>query len=100
MVARQILYDDLDNSEGASTIRFAVEGQAFETDLSDANAERLARALEPFVRVARPVGKKAVDNGESALIREWAARNGIDVNQGRIPAEIVEQYKEAQAANV
>jgi hypothetical protein len=99
MVARQILYDDLDNSEGASTVRFSVEDQAFEIDLSDTNAERLARALEPFVRVARPVGKKSADNGESALIREWAARNGIELSpKGRIPSDIVTQYRAAQAA--
>jgi hypothetical protein len=99
MVAKQVLYDDIDGSEGASTIRFTVEGQAFEVDLSDANSERLARALEPFVRVARPVGRKSSDNGESALIREWAARNGIQLSpKGRIPSDIVTQYQAAQAA--
>jgi hypothetical protein len=99
MVAKQVLYDDIDQSEGASTIRFTVEGQAFEIDLSDTNAERLARALEPFVRVARPVGKKSADNGESSLIREWAAQNGIELSpKGRIPSDIVSQYQAAQVA--
>jgi hypothetical protein len=70
MATRTLMIDDLDGSEDAQPIRLALADQTWEIDLSDANAERLARALEPFVRVARPVGRKSTDNGESALIRD------------------------------
>jgi hypothetical protein len=92
MATRTLMIDDLDGSEDAQPIRLALADQTWEIDLSDANAERLARALEPFVRVARPVGRKSTDNGESALIREWAAQNGIELSpKGRIPSDIVTQ---------
>lgn len=98
MATKTVRLDDLDGTEGAHPIRFALADRTWEIDLSAANTERLERALDPFVKVARPV-RRPSDNGESAAIREWAAQNDIEVNlKGRISSDIVQQYRAAQTA--
>src|SRR4051794_36543653 len=99
-----LLSDDLDGSEAAETVQLAVNGHSYEIDLSERNAAKLRKALDPYLSAARRVGgrkrssvsaappptKRAVDN---KAVRAWAESNGIEINtRGRIPASVLEQY--------
>ena len=96
------LQDDIDGSDATQTIRFALDGIEHEIDVSDRNANRLRNSLGEFIAHGRKVGGKRVrgnsssSNVDSKLIRKWAEANGIAVSsRGRIPAEVVEQYRAA-----
>jgi Lsr2 len=58
MVRNFVLVDDLDQSPGAQTIYFTVNGQEYEIDLSEENVERFNSALREFVDAARPVTRQ------------------------------------------
>lgn len=84
------------------TVRFAFDGAEYEIDLSNDNIEEFSNTLERFVRASRRVsgrrkgGAPAARGGsnETSAIREWAESQGLKVaTRGRIPAEIVEQYR-------
>lgn len=53
MAQRLIIIDDLDDSEGAETYRFGIEGVEFEIDLNEENIKSLREALLPFITSAR-----------------------------------------------
>lgn len=105
------LIDDLDGDGTLAdeTVEFALDGKAFEIDLSDVNAKRLREALAEFVAAARKAGSggtpararrvatAAVSREESATIRAWARENGWPgvKDRGRIPVEVVEAYRKA-----
>lgn len=102
------LVDDLDESEAAETIRFALDGRSYEIDLSTANATALRQDLARFIEKARRPARSTVtraagfhangertatDRDQNKAIREWAKREGIDVSdRGRISREVVDQY--------
>ncbi|MGO1562951.1 MAG: histone-like nucleoid-structuring protein Lsr2 [Actinomycetaceae bacterium] len=102
------LIDDIDGSPADSTVTFALDGERFEIDLSDANAAKLRESFAPWVAGARPVRgqrrtggsrpaagrrSRSTSSSEAQAIREWARENNIEVSdRGRIKAEIVEQY--------
>lgn len=104
------LIDDLDgtvidNGEGKQ-ITFAIEGRAYEIDLSDKNADKFYKALTPYVDAARSVKTgPSIRGGQSsrtksdidlAEVREWARANGHTVSdRGRVPGTIVDAYKAA-----
>ena len=48
--------DDLDGSDAAGTVSFAIDGRAYEIDLSEDNAARLRDSLASFVAAARKSG--------------------------------------------
>ena len=110
-VEKIILVDDLDGGPAEVTVRFAIDGSAYEIDLSKKNAQKLREALDPFVAKARRAGKApkatgrsrtrpsiAVDREQNQAIRTWAKKKGFKVNdRGRIPAEIAEKYHAAHA---
>lgn len=50
--------DDIDGSEGATTVTFAFDGTTYEIDLTDRNKAKLEKALEPFTAVARRSGQR------------------------------------------
>lgn len=56
MAQKVTFVDDLDQSEGAETIRFAYKGQAYEIDLGEKNRDKLEKALKPFIDAARAPG--------------------------------------------
>ena len=101
--------DDLDGSEGAETVTFALEGTTYEIDLSPANIEKLHEALAPFIEAARggprrgrtPARGRKSGNGASGdvdprTVREWAKANNIDVSpRGRIRSDVVAQFRAA-----
>ena len=98
------LVDDLDGSSAADeTVSFSLDGNAYEIDLTAANAAKLRDALAPYVGSARKAGRQARAAGRRAArgggdsrvaeIRAWAKAQGLKVNErGRIPADIVAQY--------
>lgn len=110
MVLRMSRLDDLNGDEDAETVTIVVDGRGIELDLAERSMAKLTKALEPFWSVAtesrysvtksggtrqsRPVRKEGVD---PRAVRAWAAANGIEVAPlGRVPYEIVDQYKAAQ----
>ena len=50
-----LLIDDLDGTEGAETVAFALDGVSYEIDLSEKNAASLRRAVTRYVRAARKI---------------------------------------------
>lgn len=107
-VTRSYLVDDLDGSEAVETVRFSLDRQDWEIDLSPANADRLREQLQRFVDAATPVkskvapakrGTKAVvsaNKDQVAEIRRWAAETGIAVSsRGRLSRDLVDKYDAA-----
>jgi hypothetical protein len=90
------LFDDLDGSEGASTVSFALNGKSFEIELSERNQAKLQKALSPFISKAREVQPKRRTRRRepsSADVRAWAHENGVEVSAtGRVPREVVDRY--------
>ncbi len=54
--------DDLDGSDAVGTVSFALDGRAYEIDLSDDNAAWLRESLASFVTAARKSGGSAATN--------------------------------------
>lgn len=103
-----LLIDDLEGGSADETVRFGLDGVAYEIDLSDGNAAKLREALTPYVQRARKSsssraprsrtsrGRGGSSRERSAEIRSWARQQGISVNErGRIPSWIVEKYQAA-----
>ena len=101
------LIDDLDQSPAEETVSFALDGTAYEIDLSRENAAKLRDALAVYVGNARRVTRAGTrgpaqnrrvrpargDREQTQAIREWARRNGHKIgDKGRIPAHILEAF--------
>ncbi|MGH3743659.1 MAG: histone-like nucleoid-structuring protein Lsr2 [Mycobacteriales bacterium] len=95
------LVDDVDGVQAAETVAFALDGVAYEIDLSAKNAKALRTDLSKWTAHARKARKSAGTRrrggsrptGEAAAIRAWAHESGVDVPaRGRIPAAVAEQY--------
>jgi hypothetical protein len=113
-----ILIDDIDGGTAEETVKFAVDGQAYEIDLSASHAKELRSALEKFCEAGTRLGRYSLgvprgqgrggsaaspratpDREQNKAIREWAARTGKEVSpRGRIPVSIVEEYQKAHPA--
>jgi Lsr2 len=111
-VAKQetvILVDDLDGGSADESVEFALDGRAYEIDLSMTNGERLRSALAPYVSAARRAGgtarrvassgggtapgRSAADREQNQAIREWAQAQGMTIaERGRIPSNVLEAY--------
>jgi hypothetical protein len=104
------MVDDIDGSAGAESISFALEGIAYEIDLSAANAQKLRDALATYIAHGRKVGGRrtratrsgrgrsaaAVDRDQVAVIRDWARRNGHEVSdRGRLSAAVIAAFEAA-----
>lgn len=104
------MVDDIDGSEGAESVSFALEGVSYEIDLSAANAQKLRDALATYIAHGRKVGGRrtrgsrggrgrsaaAVDRDQVAIIREWARRNGHEVSdRGRLSSSVIEAFEAA-----
>jgi hypothetical protein len=105
-----ILIDDIDGGKAEETVKFAIDGQAYEIDLSQAHANELRQSLAKFQEAGTKLGRYTVgttrspargastrrpagDREQNKAIREWAERNGKKVSpRGRIPQSIVEEY--------
>jgi hypothetical protein len=105
------LIDDLDHKPikpgGGETLTFGLENVEYTIDLSKANADRLRRAMAPYVSAARPLdGNRSTRRTPSEwqrtrgydpkAVRKWAESHRLDVPaRGRIPASIVAQFHAA-----
>ncbi|MGW4094115.1 histone-like nucleoid-structuring protein Lsr2 [Nocardia sp. NPDC004750] len=102
------LVDDYDGESPAEeTVAFALDGVAYEMDLSVLNAGQLRGLFEQWTPHARRVGRvrrgkgqaqPAADRARTQAIREWARKKGMDVSsRGRISAKVVDAYETANA---
>ena len=103
------LEDDLTGGEADETLSFAIDGKAYEIDLSEQNAVALRELLAPYVAVARRAGRinvPAARRGsplrhvatevDPAAVRAWAASNGYEVSpRGRISRAVQDAFKAA-----
>jgi hypothetical protein len=101
-------------ADRSQTVRFALDGQSYEIDLSEQDAADFRLALQRYVhsgrRASRPTGASAVPRGSTptrqgtaasrrrregnAAIRQWARAHGHDVSdRGRIPMNVVQAYR-------
>jgi hypothetical protein len=102
------LVDDLDGSEATETVQFGLDGDSFEIDLSAKNAAALRKALDRYRGSARASSSGRAPSGsrrtrgkgrgrgdvDPKAVRTWANENGIEIStRGRIPSEVLEQYK-------
>ena len=100
------LTDDLDGSEAAETVTFALDGRSYEIDLSEKNAGKLREALAPYTGAGRQQGgvrrsprrvAGGSDGPDPVEVRAWAAARGIEVGtRGRVSAEVIEKYQAAR----
>ena len=108
-----LLTDDLDGSEADRTVEFGLDGVNYTIDLSEKNAGKLRKVLEPYISAGaragraggerRSPGRGRADTGaarssrdQNQAIREWAAKNGYELSsRGRIPTSIVEAFDKA-----
>ncbi|MDQ1662378.1 MAG: hypothetical protein QOJ68_2358 [Blastococcus sp.] len=94
------------------TVRFALDGQRYEIDLSDQDAAAFRLALQPYVQSGRRASRRTGTSAsarrstpdrrgtagrrreDNALIREWARAQGHEVSdRGRIPRMVLEAYQ-------
>ena len=105
-----LLTDDLDGSEANESVEFGLDGVTYTIDLSEKNAGKLRKALDPYISSGKRVGRGGVearrgnrrgavaapgrvDRDQNRAIREWATKNGYEVSErGRIPSTVVEAY--------
>jgi hypothetical protein len=101
-----VFTDDVDGSEAIGTARFGLEGTSYEVDLSQKNADKLAKVLAPYVAAGRKTvngpGRRATSSTRPAgprsqEVRTWAKGQGIEVkDKGRVPAELINKFQAAQ----
>jgi len=101
--------DDIDGSDAAETIAFALDGINYSIDLSEANATKLRDALAPYIaagerqrgastRRAAATGRRAGGGTAATAIRAWAVEQGMPVSaRGRVSAEVREAYERAHS---
>src|SRR3954467_13027153 len=101
-----VLTDDLDGGDADRTIEFGLDGVTYTIDLSEKNAGKLRKALDPYLAAAARVGRangraasrapaapSRANRDQNQAIREWATKNGYEVSErGRIPSTIVEAF--------
>lgn len=103
MAVRTILVDDLDDSEEmVTTTTIALDGKAYEIDLSEKNRSKLQKALEPYIKKARMTGSRTVQKSGSKKkasrtdlpeVRAWAKEQGYEVaERGRVPKDVRDAY--------
>ncbi len=103
MAMKTLIVDDLDGSEGASTVSFSLGNMAYEIDLSEKNRAAMAKKLAKFTAAARKAGSRRATAARSrtsrnhtGAIREWAKANGQQVSErGRIPDSVNAAYNAA-----
>ncbi len=105
-----LLLDDIDGSEAAETVSFALDGVAYEIDLNADNARALRDSVAHWIGHARRTSGRAAARGGSRRsappkgdgptpgeLREWARANGYQVSErGRISEQIREAYAAAR----
>jgi len=96
-----LLVDDVDGSKADETVKFALDGNSYEIDLSSAHASELRAAISPWIAAGRKVAGRSSSRGRSgasdtAKIRTWAKSTGMPVSErGRVSAEVRAAYAAA-----
>lgn len=108
--------DDIDGTDGAETVEFALDGVGYQIDLSDKNSQKLREILGTYIQAGTRVGRIGTaqhrprstqpqvetvrsSREENQAIREWATGNGMQLaERGRIPMHIVEAYHDRNNA--
>lgn len=99
-----VLQDDIDGSEPAQTVHFALDRTEYEIDLSEDHAAALRECLEPWIAAGRPATASRIPeprsrprrSADTVDIRRWAEMNGIPVaTRGRISVDLRSQYEAA-----
>ena len=102
-----VVTDDFDGAEGASTVRFGLDGAEYEVDLKPEHEKIMRDFLDAYIGVGRktatgrrmPSKVRKASGAEAGKIREWARANGYEVNErGRVPANIVDAYHASRGA--
>lgn len=89
-----ILVDDLDGTElgdDGQTIRFGWLGAEYTIDLSQANVDKFAAAITPYVNAGQRVGGRKTSSNQkpsaggagqtdTKAVRKWASSNGIELS--------------------
>ena len=100
------LVDDLTGADADETVSFALDGAAYEIDLTEENAQRLREILAVYVSNGRRSASGTrrgdvrrttrADREQTAAIRKWARSNGFEIgDKGRIPTHVVDAYNTA-----
>ncbi|MGA5819934.1 histone-like nucleoid-structuring protein Lsr2 [Kitasatospora sp. NPDC094028] len=105
-----VVEDDLTGGRADETVSFALDGQRYEIDLAEANAESLRQALAPFMARARRVrgqlpksgphrpARAPISTADAQQIRAWARATGRTVNtRGRLPQWLIQAYNDRAA---
>ena len=88
------------------TIRFTLNGSAFELDACAYDANKMRATMAPFIDAARPEVKAKPkpqararsQKNHAQVVREWAAAHHMPVGaRGRIPARVEAAYAADQA---
>jgi hypothetical protein len=99
--------DDLDGTEAEGTVRFGLDGEQYEIDLSTEHAKELRTALARYIGAGRRVTGTARRAGQNArkapatgisntAVRTWAKAQGLEVKErGRVPADLLARYRAA-----
>ena len=97
-----LLTDDLDGSKAQTTVRFGLDGNDYEIDLSQQNESALREALASYIGAARKVSRsgkpfrKVATGPDPKAVRAWAESNNIDCPpRGRIPRAVIEKFEAA-----
>ncbi|WP_251151389.1 Lsr2 family protein [Cellulosimicrobium sp. Marseille-Q4280] len=98
------LIDDVDGGKAAETVTFALDGVAYEIDVSTENAGKLRDDLSRFVQHGRRIASRrpgrrtarSAPSPDRAAVRTWARENGHEVSgRGRIPQGVLAAYEAA-----
>ena len=114
LMARRIVHQLVDDIDGTllevgegETVHFALNGVAYEIDLTNSHAEALRDALAPYIEAGRRAAgstatrssaprRRSAATSETVEIREWAKKQGMKVSErGRIAADVLEAYHAA-----
>jgi hypothetical protein len=111
-----MVIDDTGHLEASETVRFGVDGSAYEIELPARQASELrsmagryisaARRIQPAPSRARqqhqPRPRTQIDREQSRRIRSWAVERGLLASlRGRIPQHVADEYEAAmQVASV
>ena len=100
------LIDDLDGSDAEGTVRFGLDGEQYEIDLSTEHAKELRTALAGYTNAGRRVtgtARRAAQNGRKAPassisnteVRTWAKARVRGQRGGRVSADLLARYRAA-----
>lgn len=103
-LTRIVLTDDVHGGDASESIVFGIDGETFEIDLDEANAQALRRTLAPYVSAGRRTGSlgssaaltRVVTAPDPVALRAWAAAHRIDLpSRGRVPEDVLARYRAA-----